>query len=118
MKYPVCTYRENAILIQAWGGFLLDMFVHVGKRCLLDMCNCGLIPMLLLVLEVALEQELHLLGLQLHVDGALKQSPRALCVAQLDLLQPWQTGKLRHASNSFRRNSAVYGCMKAGAKPT
>ena len=40
------------------------MVFHIGKRCLLDMRNCGLIPMLLLILQVALEQELHLSVLQ------------------------------------------------------
>ena len=42
--------------------------------------------MLLLILQITLEQELHLLWWQLHVRCSFKESLNALLVAQLDLL--------------------------------
>ena len=42
--------------------------------------------MLLLVLQITLEQKLHLLGWQLHVRSSFEESLNALLVAKLDLL--------------------------------
>ena len=45
---------------------------NVFTGCLLDMFNASRIPMASLKVQEALEEELHLLGRQLHVCGALE----------------------------------------------
>ncbi len=64
------------------------MLLHKVQSLLLDICDCCGITMLLFILQVPLEQELHLLGGQLQMDCPLKQCFNALLFPQLDLLQP------------------------------
>lgn len=63
------------------------VLLHKVQCLLLDICNCCGITVLLFILQITLEQKLHLLGGQLQMNCPLKQCFNALLLPQLDLLQ-------------------------------
>ena len=67
--------RPHASEASACTGRLRVALARIGAHACTQAAQCapGRIPVLLLVVQVALEQELHLLGRQVQVRGALKQ---------------------------------------------
>ena len=74
----------SCILVAELGFGKIGFNIFTGR--LLDMLDTSSIPVILLKVQEALEQELHLLGRQLHVRGALKQAPHALLISLAYLL--------------------------------